>query len=134
MNTTATKPRVEQDSIASFRGLYVSPEMLLAKLDALIDVHFSEEKSTEFYCSRLSYLERTLNNLVKAERGKTVFMLIQERILKEAKHLLLTTAMPVKTMAFILGFEDPAYFSRFFKRLSGMSPKQYRSTRKLNNN
>jgi AraC family transcriptional activator of pobA len=106
--------------------------MLMQQLDALIDRHFREEKSADFYSNSLNYISRTLNNIAHAERGKTVFRMVQDRVLAEAQFLLRTTGMPVQTLAYILGFEDPAYFSRFFKRMTGMTPKQYRSTRELN--
>ena len=126
MDMQAGRSIHKDNTIATFRGIYISPEMLMDKLDALIDVHFKEERSPDLYSVSMAFITKTLNAITKAQRGKTVFVLIQDRILKEAKHLLLTTNMPVKTMSFILGFEDPAYFSRFFKRMSGMAPKAYR--------
>ncbi|WP_316812559.1 AraC family transcriptional regulator [Pedobacter heparinus] len=115
-----------EPSPGAFKGLYVSPVMLMEQLDALINEHFREEKSPDFYSSALAHITRTLNNITHQERGKTVFAMVQDRVLAEAQYLLRTTRMHIRILAFILGFEDPGYFSRFFKRMTGMTPKQYR--------
>ena len=52
--------------------------------------------------------------------------LIEDKLLSEAKMLLLTTGLNMKQIAFQLGFSDPAYFGRFFKRHTGFSPAHYR--------
>jgi|GEM_PF-2965313 len=53
----------------AFRGLYVSPVMLMQQLDVLIDQHFREEKSVDFYSSSLNYITRTLDYITRAQRG-----------------------------------------------------------------
>ena len=58
--------------------------------------------------------------------GKTALRLIHERLLLEARRELIYTTRPISTIADSLGFADPGYFTRFFKRLSGLSPKDFR--------
>lgn len=54
-------------------------------------------------------------------------VLIHLRMIVEAKRQLRYTAMPVAQIAYFLGFEDPAYFTRFFRQRSGLSPKAFRA-------
>jgi AraC family transcriptional activator of pobA len=53
--------------------------------------------------------------------------LIHLRMIVEAERQLRYTTMPVAQVAYLLGFEDPAYFTRFFRRHSGLSPKAFRA-------
>jgi AraC family transcriptional activator of pobA len=58
--------------------------------------------------------------------GTTAFDLIQQRLALEARRRLVFRAHPVQGIAAELGFKDPAYFSRFFRRHCGMSPAEFR--------
>ena len=68
-----------------------------------------------------SYLSR----IYKERTGKNVFDVINARRVEKAKELLQTTNMRVYEVALFVGFEDAAYFSRFFKRYTGVSPKKF---------
>ncbi|MDR6786063.1 AraC-like DNA-binding protein [Pedobacter africanus] len=116
----------ETSTQISLLEVHRTPALLMQKLDNLIEQHFMEQRSAEFYSSALAYITRTLNEITHCERGKTTFMMIQDRIFKEAQSLLETTPMSIKAMSFILGFEDPSYFGKFFKKMSGKPPKAYR--------
>ena len=63
--------------------------------------------------------------------GKSPFEVAQERLLLEARRKLIYIAAPVSLLAYELGFEDPAYFWRFFKRRTGMTPKEFRRRSRL---
>ncbi len=58
--------------------------------------------------------------------NKNALQLIHERVLLEAKRNLIYTVQSVSQISYGLGFNDPAYFSRFFKRLTGQPPKAFR--------
>jgi AraC family transcriptional activator of pobA len=58
--------------------------------------------------------------------GKSALQLVHERVLREACRRLTYLVAPVSNLAFELGFDDPAYFCRFFKRRTGLSPREYR--------
>jgi AraC family transcriptional activator of pobA len=61
-----------------------------------------------------------------AATGQSPIQLIHARIVLEAKRQLHYTDRPINEIAFALGFDDPAYFTRFFTRLSGASPRAFR--------
>jgi AraC-like DNA-binding protein len=67
-----------------------------------------------------------LNETVKGTLGQPAGMIIRERLLLEAKRLLRYSDSPVAEIATHLNFEDPSYFSRFFKKHTGFSPSEFR--------
>lgn len=69
---------------------------------------------------------KALGKLVKSHWGRTLTELIRERLLKHAKWQLLHTLRPVKEVAWEVGFADEFYFSRLFKKATGMSPSAFR--------
>ena len=100
----------------------------ILKLIALIDEHYLTEREVTFYASRLSLSEKRLGVLTRQALGHTVKGLIQQRILLEAKRLISRENLPFKNIAFQLGFVDASYFSRFFKKYSGSTPEQFKSS------
>ena len=84
-------------------------------------------RSLEDYARQLNVTQNHLNDTVKAVTGKTPGTLIRERIIKEATQLLLHTRLSIAEICYMFNFTDPSYFTRFFKRYTGMTPGQYRS-------
>jgi AraC-like DNA-binding protein len=93
----------------------------------LLDIHFSKEHSVKFYADQLSMHPNHLNALVKKHTGMSAKESIQNRILLEIKYLLHSTKLPIKQIANQMGFNDPNYFTTFFKRFENRSPVSYRS-------
>ena len=69
-----------------------------------------------------------LSDVIKRQSGKTAIEHIHERIVMEAKRQLLHAGLSVKEIAYALGFDDAAYFNRFFKRITSVTPVVYRRT------
>ena len=67
-----------------------------------------------------------LNRLCRRLTGCTAFELIQQRLVLEARRRLVYAGSSVSAIAAELGFKDPAYFSRFFRRHGGLSPNEFR--------
>ncbi len=79
------------------------------------------------YARELNVSERQLNEAVKKATGNTVSKCVQARITLEAKRLLTNTDIHIGEIAYRLNFEDPAYFSRFFKKHVGHTPLTFRA-------
>lgn len=102
----------------------------LARFRALVEAHFTREHSVEFYARRLGLSPRALTMRLHRSTGKSARHLIHERILLEAKRLLVQSPDPVAEIGYSLGFEDPNYFARFFRQLAKQSPGKFREGRK----
>jgi AraC-like DNA-binding protein len=83
-------------------------------------------RNAQDYANSLSVHVNHLNRSLKEVTGKSTSTLIIERIITEAKALLLHTDWNISEIAFALGFEYPTYFNNFFKKFTGLNPKAFR--------
>lgn len=102
------------------------PDSAVAELMRLIDTHFVEQRETDFYSEKLSMTNKTVNEVSKKGTGKTVKQHLQERLVLEIKKEIRLGRKSLKEIAFDLGFNEPAYFTRFFKHHTTMTPTQFR--------
>ncbi|MFB9080115.1 helix-turn-helix domain-containing protein [Flavobacterium procerum] len=84
--------------------------------------------SVKYMASELSLSARYLSDLLKQETGKTALEHIHISLVMEAKNLLLSTDNTIAETAYRLGFENPPYFSRLFKKEVGLTPKEFRES------
>ncbi len=98
----------------------------LAELDALIGAHFRERRPVSFYAERLGVSPTHLNRLTRAAAGTSVQEQVTRRVLEAARRDLVFTPTPVQAIAYSLGFADPAYFNRFFRKRTGSTPGAFR--------
>ena len=99
---------------------------LLVRYRALLEEHFRNERSLTFYAGEMAVTQARLNAACKARAGKTASDLLYERIIIEAKRYLVYTESSVAQVAHMTGFDDPAYFNRFFTQRVGLSPGAFR--------
>lgn len=99
---------------------------VLAQLGALIEQNYRTWHSPARYASALYVTEKTLGRIVREQLGTTPTDLIRRRVLTHAKWQLLHTLRPVKEIAQEVGFSDELYFSRLFKKATGVSPTYFR--------
>lgn len=92
----------------------------------LIEDHYAEQWSVEQYARTIGITPAHLNNLCRQIVGHSALELIHQRVVLAAKRNLVYTSMTVSVVSHTLGFSDPAYFTRFFKREVGVSPKEFR--------
>jgi len=99
---------------------------LIARFREQVERSFREHVAVAEYAARLQTTETTLRRACYAAAGQSPIDLIHLRLLIEAERQLRYTSMSVTQVAYYLGFEDPAYFSRFFTRSMGVSPRAFR--------
>ena len=99
---------------------------ILEQLETLINIHFYNQKLPKFYASQLNITTKHLNRVVQKTINKTTSQLISERILLEAKRLIVHSSDNLAGIANTLEFSDYAYFSKFFKSKIGMTPMEFR--------
>ncbi|MBV6271626.1 helix-turn-helix domain-containing protein [Alcaligenaceae bacterium CGII-47] len=92
----------------------------------LIEAHYTEHHQVAYYASRIGITPAHLNVITKMHADKSALRLIHERLLLEARRELIYTTRTINTISYSLGFADPGYFTRFFKRVAGVSPKTFR--------
>ena len=92
----------------------------------LIESQYLKHWPVERYARQLALSETSLNRLCRRLAGRTAFDMIQQRLVLEARRRLVYAASPVSSIAGELGFKDPAYFSRFFRRHLGVGPNDFR--------
>ncbi|MNX45548.1 HTH-type transcriptional regulator ChbR [compost metagenome] len=131
----ALKLSIDENNLRNFNSRKAS-ERISSKFLNLLNEQFPIEdknrilsfKTATDFAHQLSIHPNYLNRLVKKETGKTILKIINERIVTEAKILLLHTDWSITEIACTLGFEYTSYFDTVFKRTTGLSPKSFRKT------
>jgi AraC family transcriptional activator of pobA len=112
--TTAMPPpdRYELDRLRRFR--------------LLVETHYQKHWPVKRYARQLALSESSLNRICRNLTGGTAFDIVQQRLALEARRRLVYVAGSVAAIAAELGFKDAAYFCRFFRRHTGVSPTEFR--------
>ncbi len=98
----------------------------LRRFRLLIEAQYLRHWPVARYARQLGLSETSLNRLCRRRAGATAFELIQQRLALEARRRLAYVAGSVANIGEELGFSDPAYFCRFFRRHNGVSPSAFR--------
>ncbi len=96
-------------------GLATYPEVI-ERFNNLLEQHFTMEHSVKFYAGALNMHPNTLNTVVRKHTGYSAKEAITSKLAMEAKYYLTHSSLSVKEIAHRLGFEDPNYFSYFFRK------------------
>jgi AraC family transcriptional activator of pobA len=104
---------------------------LVARFRELIETQYRAGLSMEGYAQRLGVTVARLRAACLKVAAATPLRLVRDRIMLEAKRALLYSNMTVAEVGYHLGFDDPAYFSRFFAKAGGVSPRRYRAIRSV---
>ena len=99
----------------------------LSRFNYLINTDFTQQRKIESYAQELGVTPPYLNKICQQLVQRSALQLVHDRLLLEAKRHLIYTALNISEVAYELGFNDPAYFNRFFKRLTGQTPRQFRA-------
>lgn len=95
----------------------------------LLEAHFRAHWPIERYAAAVGISAAHLNALCRRLAGQSALQMVNQRLVLEAKRCLVYTVMTVNQVSDSLGFSEPAYFSRFFKRETGVAPKAFRVQR-----
>ena len=104
---------------------------IFRQFNLLVEANFTREHSVQYYADRLHKSPKTLANIFLLYNEKTPIQMIHARIIIEAKRLLYYTSKSIKQITYELGFEDPAYFTNFFKRNTSQSPVEFRKSKQI---
>lgn len=98
----------------------------IAAFTRLVEQHYREHWPIGRYASELAITSAQLNNVARRVLGESALEHLHRRLLLEAKRNLVYTTMTIAQISDLLGFSEVAYFSRFFRRLEGVSPREFR--------
>ena len=115
------------DTYVSVAKSYTRKQLLFHKFMHLIHEHAAQMHQVSFYAEKLCISPRYLNEITETySNGKSPKILIDEQLTAELKVLLNNPALSIAEIASLCHFPDSSYLSRFFKKNSGVSPKEYR--------
>jgi AraC family transcriptional activator of pobA len=101
-------------------------QLLARAFENLLHQHYVQWKQPAQYAAALAITGTHLNDTVKEQTRLSVSAHIQQRAVLEAKRLLYTTARNVQEIGYALGYEEPGYFGKLFKKVTGLTPQQFR--------
>ena len=116
--------------ISSFESESHSPAKykngVVAKFLELVQTHYREERLISFYANKLCITPKYLSKLVKEHTGRSAGEWIESHVILEARAMLQSSDMTIQQIATSLHFPNQSFFGKYFKRATGVSPKQYR--------
>jgi len=106
-------------------------QKLIARFESMVNQQYIRHKSVQYYANELAISMRQLSNITRQAIGKSPLQIIHDVILNESKALLSHSKMTTSEVAYTLGFEEVANFSRFFKKHTSITPSDYRKSTEL---
>ncbi len=100
----------------------------LTRFLAEVERCFRQHLPLDHYARYVGISTAHLNALCRAHAGRSALEMIHARLALEARRDLVYTAMTIREVSEGLGFADPAYFTRFFRRVAGVSPREFRQS------
>jgi AraC-like DNA-binding protein len=101
--------------------------VLLHELSRLVDSYFIKEHHIGFYTEAFNVSEKHLNEICKRNFNCGLKKILADRLMQEARKLLLSSELSVSQISYKLNFEDNSYFNKVFKKQTGLTPKRFRT-------
>lgn len=119
--------QIERESnVDVLPGRPIAAQRLAARFSALLERDFRSNLSVSEYAGVLGVTPTHLTRACRATCGRSAHMLLEDRILFEARRLLAETRMPINQIAQLLGYNSAGYFTRAFQKTAGMTPSAFR--------
>lgn len=99
---------------------------LIRNFNLLVEIHYKKSHQVAFYADLMHKSPKTLSNTFRKLYNKSPLNIIHQRLALESKRLLLYTDKTAKEIGFEIGFQEEAHFSRFFKKMEGITPLKFR--------
>lgn len=112
----------------SINQQYNRNQEIVKELVRTVVMNYQTERNVSFYAEKMHLSPQHLSTTIKKITGKTLTDIISSFIINDAKAKLKSTEMTIQEIAYSLNFPDISFFGKYFKRYTGMSPKQYRNT------
>jgi AraC family transcriptional activator of pobA len=106
-------------------------KVLVKNFKALVEKNFTKKHQVKYYAESLNITPNYLNEVIKTAMNIPAKDFLQNRLILEAKRMVVFTGKSAKEIGFDLGFEDPSHFSKFFKSNTGQSLQDFKLSLKL---
>lgn len=106
---------------------YNRNEEIVKDLVKIIIDNYKTERSISFYADKMHLSPQHLSTTIKKTTGKTLTDIISSFVIRDAQAKLKSTELTIQEIAYSLNFPDISFFGKYFKRYTGMSPKQFRN-------
>ena len=105
---------------------------LFLEFQALVETEGFSNKKVSYFAQRMGVTTKTLNNVTKSIVAKSAKELVNEIIIIQSKRLIINSTDSFSTISYQMGFDEPTNFFKYFKKNTGLSPKQFRQTHQNN--
>lgn len=102
---------------------------IVANFLELVQQHYREERLIQFYAGKLCITPKYLSKLVKEHTGRAAADWIEQHVILEARAMLQSSDLSIQQIAASLNFPNQSFFGKYFKRATGVSPKQFRTVK-----
>lgn len=92
----------------------------------LLMINYTQEHEVSYYAKRCGVTPAHFSNAIRRASGRSPLAVITETLVMNAKAQLKSTRLPVKEIAFSLGFGNLSFFNKYFRKHVGMTPQEYR--------
>jgi len=107
-----------------------SDTVLINELSRLVDAYFIKEHNVSFYTTALNISEKGINDICQSHFNCGLKKILKDRLMQEARKLILSSELSVSQISYKLNFEDNSYFNKVFKHETGLTPKRFRDIHK----
>ena len=111
----------------SERPRYNHNQEIVKELIRIVIQNYKQERNISFYAEKMHLSPQHLSTTIKKTTGKTLTDIISTFVIRDAQAKLRSTELTIQEIAYSLNFPDISFFGKYFKRYTGMSPKQYRN-------
>jgi len=129
----AVLSKLETEHDKHFRAAAANGNTLLVAFNTFLQIlenNYKRPEDVQFYADRMNTSVRNLNLITNSIFGKSVSEIIETRKLIEARQLLLTSSLSISEIGYELGYNEKSYFSRVFRKKTGLTPSEFRITMK----
>ena len=109
------------------RPRYNRNQEIVKELVRVVIENYRSERNISFYAEKMHLSPQHLSTTIKKTTGKTLTDIISTFVIRDAQAKLRSTELTIQEIAYSLNFPDISFFGKYFKRYTGMSPKQYRN-------
>ena len=98
------------------------------RLEEIMESEFHKHRDASFYAEKMNLSLKQINRMTKTATGQTISQLLLDRVVLESQRLLTYSTKSVSEISALLGFDDPSYFTRLFRKKTGLTPEQFRKS------